>query len=117
MILNAEFLYGVHERLYIFNRRVGQNAVTKVEHMSVAFSELFQDRLHALFDPFRRGVQHCRIEISLECNVAADHFPGFPDICRPIQADDARAGVSDFFEGMTAVFAEDDDRCSLCPQE
>ena len=81
-------------------RNAGEYAVSQVEYVARTRAESPQDRPDFLPYVLRRGIQECRIEISLQGYAFSDQAPRGGDIHGPVESDNVRPYRREVFERM-----------------
>ncbi len=88
---HAQFVDDVDGGLDMLDRRGRQDAVPKIEHMSVAARGTAQDVLDTTLDFMEGGVERDRIEVPLDGAIMPDHGPSLIEVNAPIHPDDISA--------------------------
>lgn len=86
VILRRQLMYRVDERTSIGRVDFRGDAVAEVEDVAGAAAVAGKDACDFLADGFRASVEHGRVHVALQRNLAADTLTRFADIAGPVQA-------------------------------
>jgi len=99
-------MHRLHHRDRIFNRRLGQDAVSEVKDMAVGRVRLGNDVLYPLPDIFLGPEEYAGIQVSLDDNFLAEPFHRMCHIDSPVYADDISTGLLHDLEQPGQSFAK-----------
>src|ERR1700731_1895137 len=85
--LQAELANHFCDSLHVFNRRVGDDTVTKVEDVSGSAVGAAQDFLDAEFEEFNGSEECDGVEVALDGVSVAHGAPAFVEGLPPVEAD------------------------------
>src|SRR6266851_5515607 len=84
--------------------------MTEIEYVAGSAPKGLERFLNLATDDFRRGQQHCGIEIALERGTGTDPPARISEVDAPVQTDAIASGRGDPLEPRRAALGEDDDR-------
>jgi hypothetical protein len=86
-------VHRIDQRNDVIDRGRGQNPMPQIKNMSGPFSRLGQDMLRPLPDRGAIGIEHDRIQISLNRHIA-ETLPSLTEFNAPIHADHIATGLA-----------------------
>lgn len=109
-------MHVLRERLYLFERCVGQHAVAQIEDVSRSSAGSSQHIVCRGEQEVARTEQPRRIQVALDGAVVTDDEPGLVQGKTPVEADDVAAGFRDVGKDCRRAHAEVHDRYPRVPE-
>src|SRR5579864_3935674 len=100
----------VDENLQILDGRVGQNAVTQVEDVTVSAGSAAKHAARPLANNVRGAEQHSRVEVPLNAQSETDAAPSLVERHAPVEGHDVRPRLRYGLEQACGIGAEMDAR-------
>ena len=98
-----ELAHHPHHRLHIFDRRIGHDAVAKIEDVSGTPAGRAQNFLHALLQYLERSKQGNGVEIALHRMTVPNGAPALVQRLPPVEPDHVGAGFTPWRPSRPAV--------------